>query len=234
MLDFISKNSPFIYLALEVLAAVTGIIYFKKYKNTKAKYFIYFLIYIVLIVSLGNYTYLVKDNGILDFLDGTLIEKNHWWFNLFWNILGVAFYGWYYLQILGNHLHIRMLKFSLIFFLVFSCFIIVLYWKEFFMTSFASINVLGALIILQCVFYYFLEILQSDKILTFYKSLNFYITCAILVLWLIQTPLVFFQSYFGVLDMDYVNLRDYINLIIITFMYVSFTIGIIVSNPDYD
>tara|TARA_R110002012_G_scaffold319023_1_gene538495 strand:+ start:45533 stop:46237 length:705 start_codon:yes stop_codon:yes gene_type:complete len=234
LLELISNNIIWIYLVLEVLAAMTGLIFFSKYKHTVAKYFVYFLIYIVVFNVIGIYTIFVKNNGFLSFLDNTLLEKNYWWYTLCWSILSVAFYGWYYFKILENINHKKLLKFSLYIFLFYSVFVIIFNWKQFFNAGFVSIKVFGGIIILQCVFYYFLEILQSDKILTFYKSLNFYITCSILISWLVQTPLVFFEHYFGLLDMDYVNLKYFIDLIVITFMYLSFTIGIIVSNPDYD
>ncbi|MGY0392606.1 hypothetical protein ACW5R3_08640 [Bizionia sp. KMM 8389] len=234
MIEFLLNNASLISLGLEILAAVTGLVFFSKYKHTAAKYFIYFLVYVVFFEVVGRYTRFIKNDGVLSFLENTLLEKNYWWYSLCWLILSVAFYGWYYLKTLTNKNHKKILKFTLFGFLIYAVLITVLNWEAFFNTNFVSITVFGALIILQCVFYYFLEILQSDKILTFYKSLNFYITCSILILWLVQTPLVFFEPYFGILDMDYVYLRNFINLNIIAFMYLSFTIGLVVSNPNYE
>ena len=234
VIDFLINNSQNLTLFVEILAAVTGLILFKKYKHTAAKYFIYFLVYIVVMVIIGRYSYLVRNDGVLSFLEGTLIERNYWWFTLFWTIAAVVFFGWYYAKILKNEVHKNILKISIFSFMFISLIIILFDLKSYFTGSIPPINILGGLIILQCVVYYFLEILQSEKILNFYKSLNFYISCAILIFWLIKTPLAFFEPYYRKADMDYVNLRGYINLFVISFMYITYTIGLIVSKPEYD
>ena len=231
MLEIITKN---IFLILEILAAVTGIIFLKKYRGTAAEYFIYFLIYIVVYVIIGKYSHFVKDNGPLSFLDGTLLERNYWLFTIFWDIGGTLFFGWYFHKILENESLKKVLRISIVVFLTISIIEIIMTLPDFFKTALPLLNVASLIIILQCVFYYFLEVLRSDKILYFYKSLGFYISCAILILWLIQTPLVFFEHYFSLKDADYVVLKNRINLIAISFMYLTYTIGLIVSNPDYD
>lgn len=234
MLEFLIQHSNNLYLLLEIIAAVTGIILYKKYRNTAAKYFIHFLIYIVIIVIIGKYSHFVRNNGLLNVLEGTLFEKNYWWFTIFWNIGGTVFFALYFQKILKSIKSKRWLKYSLVIFLIISITEIVYTYPDFFKTAIPLVRLSSLIVILQCVFYYFLEVLQSDKILYFYRSLGFYISCAILILWLIQTPLVFYEDYYSLRDKSYVNLRNSINLIGISFMYITYTIGLIVSNPDYD
>ena len=234
MLDFLNNNYSTLTYSVELLAAVTGLVLFKKYQHTAAKYFIYFLVYVVSFVFISKYTFLVKGDGVLNFLEGTLLEKNYWLGTPFWDIGGPVFFGWYYQKFLVNETNKKILKASVLIFIIVSAGSIILTLPDFFKKPIIIIRLMGAVIIMQCVFYYFLEILKSDRILNFYKSLNFYISCAILMLWLIQTPLAFFQSYFRVADMEYVYLRYYINLLIIFIMYITYIIGLIVSNPDYD
>ena len=234
VIDFLLNNRNNLTLFFEILAAVTGLVLFNKYRHTVAKYFIYFLVYIVLMVILGRYTYLVGNNGVFSFLEGTLLERNYWWFTLFWKIVAVVFFGWYYSKILHNKLHKKILKITTFSFIIISLIIILLNLKLYFTNSIPSIGILGALIILQCVYYYFVEILTNEKVLNFHKSLAFYISCAILLFWLIKTPLAFFEPYYRKSDMDYVNLRGYINLFVNTFMYLIFTVGLIVSKPEND
>lgn len=232
--DFIKENRSFIWLFFESLAAITGLFLFNKYEKSYAKYFIYFLVYVVFIVIIGRYTYLVDDNKIFSFLDGTVIERNYWYYTIFWDIAATLFFGWYFMKIINNNTHRKILKTSVYIFIIVSISSILLNLDMFFNKTHSIIKICSALIILQCVVYYFLEILQSDKILTFYKSINFYICCAILILWLIQTPLTFFEQYYTKDDLSYVDLRGYINLIIIPIMYITYTIGLIISNPEYD
>lgn len=221
-------------LFVEILAAVTGLVLYKKYRNTAAKYFIFFLVYTVIIVILGKYTYYIKNDGILSFLDGTVFERNYWWYTLFWKIGASVFFGFYYSEILVNKGLKKILKFSVILFIFISIVLILSNLSLYFTSAIPSISILSALIILQCVFFYFLEILQSDKILSFYTSLNFYISVAILLFWLIKTPLAFFEPYYTKTDIEYVNLRSCINLGVISFMYITYIIGLIVSKPEYD
>ncbi|WP_250436925.1 hypothetical protein [Hanstruepera flava] len=188
----------------------------------------------MIIVFLGKYASYVRDDGFLNFLEGTLLEKNYWWFTIFWSIGGTVFFAWYFQKILNSKISKRILKISLVMFLIISVLEIVFTFPKFFNTSLPFNKIASLMIILKCVFFYFLEVLQSDRILNFYKALGFYISCAILILWLIQTPLVFFEHYFNLEDADYVNLRNRINLIAISFMYITYTVGLIVSHPDYD
>ena len=233
-IDFINKFSGYIWLFFEIVAALTGLLLLKKYKLYQtSRYFIYFLLYVVIFSVMGRYTYWVQD-GPLEFLKGTLLQANYWLFTICWSIISVLFFGWYYLQILKNKKSKSVLKVSLIVFTITSFMSILITWPKFFKSNINSIKIFGAVIILQCVIYYFLEVLKGDKILHFYKSLTFYISCAILLLWLIQTPMIFFQPYYRTADMEYVYLRDYINLVIISFMYITYTVGLLVSKPNYD
>ncbi|MBU2940509.1 hypothetical protein KO494_13255 [Lacinutrix sp. C3R15] len=234
MIEFLINNRLNILIFVEILAAVTGVLLYGKYKGSAAKYFIYFLVYIVFMAIGGRYTYWVYNDGIFSFLEGTLLESNYWWYTLFWKIAAVVFFGWYYLQVLQNTTSKKILKVSIILFLIISFGTILVTLPDFFKGAIPIISILGALIILQCVFYYFLEILQGDKILTFYRSITFYISCAILLFWLIKTPLVFFDPYYRMADMQYVNLRAGINFFVIYFMYITYTVGLIVAKPEYD
>ncbi|WP_335975580.1 hypothetical protein [Gaetbulibacter jejuensis] len=57
MVKFINDYGSYLYLAVEIIAAVTGLILYKRYRHTAAKYFIYFLIYVVAFGVIGRYTF---------------------------------------------------------------------------------------------------------------------------------------------------------------------------------
>ncbi|WP_452227777.1 MULTISPECIES: hypothetical protein [unclassified Lacinutrix] len=232
MIDYLIDNRSIFILFIEILAAVTGLLLFKKFTNTAAKYFICFLVYVIFMVICGRYTYLIPNDGVFSFLQNTLLERNYWWFTICWKIGAIVFFGWYYLQVLHNARSKRILKTSLSVFMLISVLIILFTLPDFFKKPIPIISIMGGIIILQCVCFYFIEILQNEKILTFYKSLTFYISVAILLFWLIKTPLVFYEQYYNTKDTDYINLRSCINLLVILFMYGTFTIGLIVSKPE--
>ena len=58
---FIKSNYDLLFKCAEVLAAIIGIFLFKKYKNDNAaKLFIYFLIYVNVVETIGSYTNILR------------------------------------------------------------------------------------------------------------------------------------------------------------------------------
>ena len=229
MNDFLLEYKNTITFSIEILAAVTGLLLYRKYKLTAAKYFIWFLLYLTICDTLGNYTKYIHNGGILNFLEGTVIAKGYcyWWYTLFWKIGAIMFFAFYYNKILEKILFRKVIKISGYIFLMFSLIFIVINWNDFFVMFFPIISVFGALIIFLCTIFYFIEILQSEKILIFYKSLNFYISAAIFIWWLIVTPIVFYDIYMSNSDWNFIFLRWQIYLFANIIMYLTFTFALI-------
>lgn len=237
MLDFLFKYYSILTHLVEFVSAISGFFLLHKYKNSEVKYFIYFLIYIVICELLASYTRFVRDNGFLSFLEGTLIEKNHWWATLYWQMGAIVFFSYYYQKILRGLLFKKIIKIVTCVFLIFSTTYIIFNWQDFFIRFFPSITIFGAIIIFLCTMFYFFELLQSDNILTFYKSVNFYISATIFIWWLIITPIVFFDKYQTYIlnvyefDREYVVLRGYVYLVSNILMYSTFTFALIYCRP---
>jgi len=219
---------------VEVLAAVTGLFFFKKYKSTAAKFFIYFLVYLTLCDFVSNYPRYVKDGGLFSFLQGTVFVKNYWWATLYWKIGAIMFFAFYYHRIMKTVVFKKVIKIAAFSFLLFSISYIAFNWSDYFIMFFPAVDVSGAFIIFLCTVCYFIEVLKSDKILTFYKSLNFYISFAIFIWWLIVTPLVFYDVYMSRLDWNFIFLRWQIYLIANITMYLTFTFALIWCKPEND
>lgn len=238
MIDFLLEHYSLLTHLLEFLAAVTGIFYYKKYRNTTAKYFIWFLLFIAISDTLCYYPAYVRPDEPLSFLIGTKFEKNHWWATLYWKIGAIVFYTFYFYKVLKTPLYKNIIKYSGSLFLVFSLIYIGFHWDTFFYQFFPTIRVFGAVIILLCAVFYFIEILLSDKILEFYKSINFYISATIFVWWLIITPLSFYSVYYtyevgkSFFDLDFAFLRKQIYLFTNIFMYLTFTFAFIWCKPE--
>ena len=224
------KNS--ISFSIEILAAVTGLLFYKKYKLTIAKYFIWFLVYLSVCDYIGSYVNFIKNNGFFSFLDGTKLVKNFWWSTLFWKIGAILFFVFYFNKILDRTIFKNILKISGKFFIVFSAVYILTHWEDYFIRFFPVIDVLGSIIIFCCTIFYFIEVLQSDKILTFYKLLNFYISAAIFIWWLITTPLVFYDIYNSHRDWNFIYLKWQIYLFANICMYLTFTFALIWCRPQ--
>ncbi|SFD35663.1 hypothetical protein [Algibacter pectinivorans] len=232
MNDFLLEYKSLITSSIEVLAAVTGLLLYKKYKFTVAKYFIWFLIYLSICDFIASYVNYINDDGLFSFLAGTVFKRNFWWSTLFWKLGAILFFSFYYHKILISKVFKTILKLFGYSFLFFSVIYIVAHWEDYFVRFFPVIDVFGAIIIFLCIGFYFIEVLQSEKILTFYKSLNFYISAAIFVWWLIITPLVFYDIYNSNSDWDFIFLKWQIYLFANIVMYSTFTFALIWCKPE--
>jgi len=229
---FLLEYKYIITSSIELLAAVTGLLLYKKYKFTAAKFFIWFLVYLTLCDFIGSYVKYINNDGVLGFLAGTVFKRNFWWSTLFWKLGAPLFFSSYYYKILNNKFFRTIVKFSGYSFLFFSVTYIITHWEDYFIRFFPIIDIFGAIIVLLCTVFYFMETLQSDKILTFYKSLNFYISAAIFIWWLIITPLVFYDIYNSHYDWDFIFLKWQIYLFANIVMYSTFTFALIWCRPE--
>lgn len=234
MEDFLLKNYVLLTHLVEVMAALTGVFFYKKYNKTEVKYFVWFLVYLTICEFIGIYKYYVHSEGFLSFLEGTIFKTNHWWSTSFWKVGAILFFAFYYSKILKTKLFKTIIKTSAYAFLIFSVIYIALNWNAFFYQFFPILSVLGAFIIFLCSVFYFIEVLQSDSILVFYKSINFYISFAIFIWWLIITPLVFYDLYHSSGDWNFIFLKWQIYLFANIFMYSTFTFALIYCKPEHN
>lgn len=240
MEEFIKENYYILTTITESLAAVTGLLLYRKYKFAAAKYFIFFLVYLTICDFISFYTGYVHPKKLFDFLIGTIFEKNHWWTTLYWDVGAILFFSFYYYKILKTKVFRKIIKLFGSTFFIFSLTYIILNWDAFFYKFFPVLSISGAIIILICTVFYFVEILQSDKVLTFYRSINFYISFAIFIWWLIITPLDFYNIYFAYevgnpnRDWNFIFLRWEIYLFANIFMYLTYTFALIWCKPEND
>ncbi|MBJ7879963.1 hypothetical protein [Gelidibacter salicanalis] len=230
--EFLRQNYNTLTHSVEVLGAATGIICFNKYKKTGVKYFILFLIYATIVDYFGSYPVFLKRLNRFELIENSIFEKNYLYFTVFWGIGSALFYTFFYRKILNNKGRKRFLRYAAILFLIGAgCHIF------FNLHSSSSeyriiIFVFGSLLILLSVCFYFIEILESDKVLTFYKSIYFWISSVILIWFLITTPLLFYEIYFSTADWNFVFLKWQIYLAANMFMYLSFTFALLWCKPE--
>ncbi|MFD2823770.1 hypothetical protein ACFS5M_08820 [Lacinutrix iliipiscaria] len=238
MKDFLYKNYTLLNDSVIIMAAIAAIISYKKFKNTNVKYFIYFLIYVALVDFLGGYKSFFSEYDTLkrfkEIIKGTFFDNNYWWFTLFWNIGSALFFSYYYYKLIVNHRFKSIIKVTCSLFLLMSFGLIIIDINRFSNAFINPINIFGAVLILMSISFYFIEILKSDKILGIVKSINFIISVAIFVWWLVVTPLIFYDIYFSSSDLEFVRLRRMVYLLSNIFMYTTFAIGLIVLKPEYD
>lgn len=236
MEDFLKDYYPLLIRTVEFIAAITAIIVYNKYKNTKVKYFLWFLIFVFITELIGSYTVYVHKyeflSGVKTYLKGTLIETNHWWYNIFWRMGSALFFSTYFIKVIENKQYKKSLVLIRGVFLVSSIVYIVFNSQEFFKQPVLFIAIFGAIVILSSSVLYFLEILYSDKILDFYKSVHFYIAAVIFIWFLITTPTMFYRFYYSQADWNFVLSRRMIYFLCNTFMYFSFSIALLFCKPE--
>ena len=247
MNGFLIENYSLLTKSLEILAAVTGIFVYRKFSNSVAKYFIYFLIYVAILELVGGYIIYVRPDEFLHFLMGTLIEKNYWLYTICWKIGAILFFNFYYFKIIENNRLKTVLKYTGFSYLAFSIVYIIANGNKFFYMSFPILSVFGSIIVFTCCTFYFIELLRSEKVLFFYSSLNFYISVVIFIWWLITTPLIFYSMYYSSVDLskpfrhpeffgdlNYITLQKKIYLYSNMFMYLTYTFALLWCKPQND
>lgn len=234
--EFLKQNYTLITHSVEIIAALTAIFCYKKFKNNTTKYFIWFLVYIVIIEMVGSYPSYVVKYEFLDearlWLKDSRFKTNNWFFTIFWIIGGTMFYGMYFRKILRNPFYKNVLRYALFTFGVFCIVYISLYWDLFFKGRTISIDVFGVIVIMLAVILYLVEILKSDEILRFYKSIHFYIAITLILWYIIVTPLSFYHMYFSKADWNFVILKYQIYLFANLCMYLTFTFALIYCKPE--
>ncbi|MGC1631396.1 MAG: hypothetical protein WA749_04705 [Gelidibacter sp.] len=234
MNEFLIQNFFVLSYSIEFLAAITGLFYLKKFKSTAAESFIYFLIYAFLVDLLGGYPRYFRILGLFEMLKGTVLERNYLWYTVFWGMGSALFYVFFYNKILKNDHRKRILNYAAVLFLIVAVLQLIFNYQSNSPQYRILIFVMGSLLILLCVSFYFIEILENEKVLTFYKSIYFWISAIILIWFLVTTPLLFYEIYFSTADWNFILLKWQIYLFANMFMYLSFSFALLWCKPEND
>ncbi len=234
---FIKSNYDLLFKSAEVLAAIIGIFLFKKYKNDNAaRLFIYFLIYVNIVETVGAYPHVLRgypdDNWINLALKNTVFYQNTWWYTLMWDIGVSIFLSLYFFKILKTNLFKKVVKYFSVILILYQIILFIYKFDLLFKSSILNITMLHMILVVVLTSLYFIELINSDSIIKFYKSLPFYVATATLIFTIIQTPIYFFESYYNTRDEDFIALYRIINVFSIILMYFTYAFGLIKSEPD--
>ncbi|AEH02134.1 hypothetical protein [Lacinutrix sp. 5H-3-7-4] len=232
MLEFLFNNNNLITHSIQCIAAIIGIFNLKKYKNTIGSFFIGILIYISAVDLLAMYTYYCNTIPFLNFIANTKFESNYWWYTIFFDCIAVLLFAIFFYKIVVKNKYKNVIKYSAFLYLIVFVYIIFSDLKHLFIGTYSVIYTAEAILIMICTTTYFIEILESNKVLYFSKSLYFYVSVTVFLWWLIVTPVVFFDKYFITEDIHFIKLKRCIYIFANIFMYTTFSFGLIVSTPD--
>ncbi|GAA4272577.1 hypothetical protein GCM10022258_18710 [Aquimarina gracilis] len=226
----------FSYLIFELMAAIVGSFYIKKYREDKpSRYFVYFLWLTFFIELFGVLPALMYYGGFFPFLKGTFLEENHWLYNIFF-IFNFSFYVYYfYLNYKVKDFKLFMKILTILY--VITSIINLIFTDIYFVGVSAYTYIVGTIVLFIGGILYLYEMLQSDKILTFYKTIPFYVAVGAIIFHLAVTPLFIYSQYYDVDRSPYfVDVRKIILNSAIIFLYTCYTIGFIVclkKNKSY-
>jgi hypothetical protein len=211
----------------ELLAAIIGTIYFYKYKHTHLKYFLFILWYIVLTEFTGWYS---SHYDVLGFFDKEGIHYNLWMYNLMYLIFFPVIL-WMYSKSINKIIYKKWIYAFILIYLLFS----IMNWLfiQNFKYEWSELpDVVGTLFLAVSIIFYFIELLKSDKIITYQKKLLFWISIGLLIFHIGTLP-------FTIKITGYALLKGIHNLFLIVWilaiiMYLLFAFGFIWSDKEED
>lgn len=223
-MDISSATLRYLVPFSELLASIVGTIYFYKYRHTVLKYFLILLWYITLTEFSGWYISANRIESLLFFdQNGTLY--NLWMYNLL-RIFTFSTIFYIYMKSINTKKYKQLIKIFLITYLI----LVVINWSfiQSFIFEMSEIpKIIGSLFVTITVIFYFIELLKSEKIITFHRVLLFWISTGILLYYSGSIP--FALKWNGYMLIPGIHKIFLINTILALTMYLTFTFGFIWS-----
>jgi len=173
---------------VEILTAIVASIYFYKYKNSQLKYFLIFLWYIVINEAIGKYYIdIVGEEKVFIYNIYVFIKFNFLLF-IYWNFLSEKIHRKY------------AVAFSALFIIIY--FIDVIYLENFTTELMSYAFMTGSSFLMIVIFFYFIEILNSEKVFDITRDILFWISFGVLLFSLGIIPWLIVRKYFIQLFID--------------------------------
>lgn len=209
LLEHFLQNVLIVYL-FEIGAAVAGTVYLMRTtaRVPHSRLFVWYLWLVVIIETIGFYpafNHFTKFS-YMPFVEGTVFERNNWLYNCY-NIVKFAVFYTFFIRQLHNRKSKRIFKWITVFFVI-SAIINLFLTDVFFYQSSSYTYITGAFILMTLIFVYYFELLKSDRILFFYKSLVFYISVGLLLWHVTITPLFIYNKYFTSASPEFVRMHS--------------------------
>lgn len=226
MIDFFLKYDNLIIYIVEIIAAIFGSYYISKVKNSVLIIFVYYLWITVFVEIIGLYGFLLLNNYDIEWyisLKNSVFCSNTWLYNIY-SFLAIGIIGLFYSNLMTSKVLKNGIRFIFVAYAVFA-FAFFTFTNGFFTKSIPYNFIFGTVSISIYVIFYFIELMRSDEILSYYKLPSFYISIALLIWYLCVTPLFIFDSYFYEMNTNFVDFRSLFLLFINIFTYLCFAFG---------
>ena len=212
----------------DLLAAITGTIFFYKYKHTYLRYFLYLLWYITFSEFFADYIHENKIKSLLYFNPLNNLYYNHWVYNAIDTVSFIVYYFIYYNAISGKRFKnwIKIFAFSYI-----ALSLVNWVFVQNFLGEIQSyLFIIGAIFLIISIIFYFVELLRSDKVLIFHKNLLFWVSVGLLLYYSGNIP--FAAEFNGYALIPGIHKLFLIVNILAILMYLIFIFGFIWSKKE--
>lgn len=218
------QDFRFLVFLLEGLAAVAGLYYFKKNPTNKAAgMFAYFLLLTYLVEAIGLFPAMIYWNEALHFLKDGFFYKNYWLYNPYL-IVSFVVYLTFFRKNIQNERVSKFLKKIIIVYAIASA-LILMFTDVYLETTSTFTYVTGSILLLAFIFYYYFEMLLSERILQIKRDISFFISIGAVVHFLTTTPIFIYFAYFTERSPDFVKLSSAVMIVMNIFMYTTYTLG---------
>ncbi len=201
---------------IELTAAIVGSIYIYKYKHTFLKHFLILLWYIAINEFLNLY---LRQN--YDF-------KNTYILYNIYHIINFSFLFILFKTYVKKTSHKKWILAFLVTYIASIC--IDVTFNDYFLEIQIIPFIIGGLFIIISIFFYFLEILNTNKVLFVSKNLLFWISVGLLLYFAGKIPTRIIRNYWK--EISYFNETRVAELILSIVMNICFIIGFICSQKD--
>jgi len=213
----------------EVLAAIAGSLYITKYRADQfSRYFVYFLWFTAFVDIISGWVpSLVLDTESFSFLKDTIFANNQWMYNTY-DLVSFSIYLLFFINFIKARRIKKIGVYILVFYIITS--ILNLIFSGVFFKAPSMYNlILGTILLLLFIIYYYFEVLQSDQILDFYKVIAFYISIGALVFHIVVNPVFIYGEYYkNHKSPEFVQIYRIILTAANIFMYTCYTLGFII------
>jgi len=191
--------------------------------KSSVKFFV--LWYITLTEFTARYA---SDNDVLGFFNEKGVHYNHWFYNLL-NIISFSTFFYIYLKSINTKKYKLWIK---IFFIIYIISVVInwLFIQNFAFEMSEIPKIIGSIFLIISILFYFIELLRSEEIVTFHKTLLFWVSVGLLLFYTGTIP-------FGLKVNGYALIPGIHKLFLIVYvlaitMYLTFTFGFIWSKKE--
>ncbi len=204
-------------LYFEIIAVIFAILNYKKFKNTHYRFFIYFLIYVV-ITELTGAT-----------MKRVFHVKNHLPYNIY-IIVSTLFYFYFYKHLLKNNKIKKIISAFTFVFLGFYLYEVLVIKTHFFNGFYFKSFVVGGILMVVVLILFLIEIINNEKLVfNIKKALIFWISVGLLLFYIGMTPIIISTNILNY-NITHISIITLLNLI----MYGLFSVGFVLSDKKYN